>query len=421
MRFKYLSLFFASIGPKQAFLILCAGLSTIFFGRLIRRNLETMVKSEYGGHQVLAYSSARGSLAAFLRAAGIGPEDSVLLSCFTCLAVPTAVIACGARPIYADINVGTLNVNLKSIKELVEEDTRAIVVQHTLGHPVDEITEICRFAKDNGLLVIEDCALSLGSKCNGVSIGFHGDAAIFSLELSKTLSCGWGGLLINNNLRLQHALVEEYKNIPEESKRTQFRKVLQIGITGIFYSKYIYSLGKYIVAVCFKINFFKGSTPTGEYKGEISSRFISRLGAPQARLAIHQFKRLNAISAVNNHNFLFIHQSLKSSGLCVLGVVSEHHFLVSPRVAFLVNDPKAASDWFYKNGIELGGWFNSELSTLPVFNFDVEKFPNLKTISKHIVNLPCHNRITESDLIWLDSVIASFAKENPSQCNCNFF
>ena len=90
-------------------------------------------------------------------------------------------------------------------------------------------------------------------------------------------------------------------------------------------------------------------------------------------------------------------------------------------MAFLVTDPKSARDWFYKKGIELGSWFDGEISTLPIFNFDATKFPNLRRISKHIVNLPCHNRITEADLNWLNSVIVSFAKENPWQCKYNFF
>ena len=389
----------------------------MFTGQSRRNNLEMLVKSEYGAGQVLAYSSARGSLAAFLKAAGIGSEDSVLLSCFTCLAVPSAVIACGARPIYADINLGTLNVNLESIKDLVEGDTKAIVVQHTMGRPIDNMSEICQFATDSGLLVIEDCALSLGTKINGVPIGFHGDAAIFSLELSKTLSSGWGGLLINNNQSLEPVLAEDYKNTPEESTWTQLRKVLQIALTGLFYSKYVYFFGKYIIAIGYKLNLFKGSTPVEEYEGIISPRFISKLSGPQARLAQSQFKRLNYISEINNNNFRYIYKSLESAGLFILGDISSNHFPVSPRVAFLVNDPVIASEWFYNKGIELGTWFAGSLSPIPIFNFNSEDYPTVEFVANHIVNLPCHNRITKLDLIWLDEVIQLFVKENPTACD----
>ncbi len=420
MKLRYLSLFFASIGPRQALLALYSGLTAMFTGELRRRNLEMLVKSEYGVDQVLAYSSARGSLAAFMKAAEIGPGDSVLLSCFTCLAVPSAVIACGARPIYADIDSSTLNVNLESILKSVEDDTKAIVVQHTMGCPVEEINEICQFAKDTGLLVIEDCALSIGSRSKGIPIGFHGDAAIFSLELSKTLSAGWGGVLVNNNRDLESVLLKDYENIPEESKYTQMRKLLQITLTGLFYSKYIYFFGKYLISVGYKVKFFKGSTPDHEKYGKVDQNFVSRLSGAQAKLAISQFKRINEVATINNRNFLYLQKCLKDAGIEVLGLAPKEDFPVSPRVAFLVNDPDAVSLWFYRKGIELGRWFDGPLSPLPIFNFDVSQFPNVKKISNHIVNLPCHNRLTKSDLVWFNNIIQMFVRENPSECDFRF-
>lgn len=417
MKTRYHSLYFASIGPKQACIALYA-LATAFYARdTRRRQLHKLVRPYFGTGQILAYSSGRASITAFLTAAGVGPKSSVLLSSFTCLAVPTAVLAVGSKPIYADINTSSLNVDFSAIKNAIQDDTKVIVVQHTMGRPVDDIKEICEFAKKKNILVIEDCALSLGTLRKGFPLGQSGDAAIFSLELSKTLSAGWGGILLNNNKKLESALNKGYENITEESGLTVLRKLLQIVTTGFLYQKNMYFFGKYIVSLGYKLKLFKGSTPEHESHGKVSHNFVSRLSGGQANLAISQFKRINEVASINNRNLLYLQKCLKDSGLEVLGAASKEDFPVSPRVAFLVNDPHAASEWFYRKGIELGRWFDGPLSPLPIFNFDIGHFPNVRIIADHIVNLPCHNRLTESDLVWINNNIQMFVKENPSQCD----
>jgi len=420
MKTRYRSLYFASIEPKQACIAMYA-LVTAFYLRDTRRmQLHKLIRSYFGAGQILTYSSGRGSITAFLTAAGVGPKSSVLLSSFTCLAVPTAVLAAGSKPIYADINTSSLNVDFSAIKNAIQEDTKVIVVQHTMGRPVDDINEICEFAKEKNILVIEDCALSLGTLIKGLPLGQTGDAAIFSLELSKTLSVGWGGLLLNNNKKLESALNKEYRNTSEEHGLTVLRKLLQIIMTGFLYQKNVYFFGKYIISLSYKLKLFKGSTPEHESHGKFSHNFVSRLSGAQAKLAISQFKRINEVARINNRNFLYLQKSLKDAGIEVLGVASKDDFPVSPRVAFLVNDCRAASEWFSKKGIELGRWFDGPLSPLPIFNFDIGQFPNSRIVANHIVNLPCHNRLTESDLVWINNNIQMFVKENPSQCDFRF-
>ena len=414
MKFRYLSLYFASIGLKEAILLAFYSCFSIFLS-----NSKKNIKSYFNNKDIYLFSSARGALSAFLQANNIKDGDSVLLSSFTCLAVPTAVIASGASPIYVDINPLTLNMNLEDLIKQVKANTKAIVVQHTMGRTIDDMNGIIKFASERNILVIEDCALSLGTKNSDVGIGFLGDAAIYSLELSKTLSAGWGGILLNNNSELKEPLEAFYKTLNYESLLTRFRKLIQIITTGIFYNKYLYFFGKYIVALGYKASFFKGSTPYEEYEGRVSSDFVSKLGLTQLLFTNTQFKRLEVISKTNNRNFLYIQESLKNNGFFVLGDISKNHFPVSSRVAFLLKDPKSAFEWFADKGIELGTWFSEPLSTLPLFNFEADKYPNTQFISKHIVNLPCHNKVTIDDLKWLDEIIKTYAEENPNQIYIN--
>jgi len=132
--------------------------------------LEAAVRQHFQSAQVFAFTSGRGALAACLSAAGVGPGDDVLLSSFTCLAVPTAVIAVGARPVYVDIDPRSLNVTPATVTARFTPRVRAVVVQHTLGC-VAEIEEIVSAVRQRGILVIEDCALAIGSRKKGSSVG----------------------------------------------------------------------------------------------------------------------------------------------------------------------------------------------------------------------------------------------------------
>ena len=118
MKFRYLSLYFASIGLKKAILLSFYSCFSIFLPKSNKH-----IKSYFNNKDIYLFSSARGALSAYLQVNNIRQGDTVLLSSFTCLAVPTAVIASGASPIYVDINPLTLNMNLEDLIKQVKANT----------------------------------------------------------------------------------------------------------------------------------------------------------------------------------------------------------------------------------------------------------------------------------------------------------
>jgi hypothetical protein len=210
---RFLSLYYGSLGWLRAAQALsCWAAGVIISAERRREELETAVRCQLGQGAVFSTGSARSALSSCLQAAGIGAGDEVLLSAYTCLAVPTAVIAAGATPVYADINAATLNVDADTWIAALSPRVRAVVVQHTLGKPAS-IEVVAAAARARGILVIEDCALSIGSSIDGRAVGTFGDAAIFSMELSKTLSCGWGGVLVVHQPELAGAMRERYAGL----------------------------------------------------------------------------------------------------------------------------------------------------------------------------------------------------------------
>ncbi len=113
--------------------------------------------------------------------------------------ISTALVAnyCNAKPVFADIREDTLNIDVEDVKRKITEKTKAIIVVHYGGHPV-EMDEILETARDRGIRVIEDAAHACGSLYKGKPAGSLGDAGCFSFHAVKNLTTGDGGMLTTN-------------------------------------------------------------------------------------------------------------------------------------------------------------------------------------------------------------------------------
>lgn len=413
---RAVTLYFASIGVRQALALSWAVVSAPFVSSESRRaRLHRAIARRAGGAGAFSYSSARGALSACLSAAGVGEGDEVLLSSYTCLAVPTGVLAAGATPTYCDVDRRTMNVTRQIVETSITPRTRAVVVQHTLGSaaPVDEIIDL---ARARGILVIEDCSLSIGTTTRGQPVGSLGDAAIYSLELSKTVSTGWGGILVVNSPSLAARVADRYRAIPELPLRRTLRMAVQTVICGICYLPRVFVLGKYVVYVGFKYGLFGPSTPSAEFEGTVASDFVSKLPGPQAALARHQWARFDEIAGVCAANGSRVRELLHRLGYVALGSHGGDVVAVSPRVPFLVADRATIISWFQREGIDLGSWFDGPLSPLPkarVFNYETNDSPNAVFLAKHVVNIPCHSRVSAPDLDRIERLMGEYAALQP--------
>ena len=195
---RYVSLYFSSIGIREIFFVFLNFLPSIFLRGYKRERLHQRISSIFSNADVFSYSSARGALGSCLEALDLSDNDEVLLSSFSCLAVPAAVIYAGAKPVYSDVSLNDLNVSLETILEAINPNTKVIVVQHTMGMTF-QVEQLKQAIIGKDIIIIEDCALSTGSMIDGLPVGSCGDAAIFSMELSKVISSPSTNLFINTS------------------------------------------------------------------------------------------------------------------------------------------------------------------------------------------------------------------------------
>ena len=154
---------------------------------------------------------------------GVGPGDEVVVPAHTCIATWLAVSHCGARPVPVDVSETTFNLDASLIEEAVTPRTRAIVVVHLYGQPVD-MDGIRVVSKRYGLPVIEDASHAHGAKYSGRCVGSLGDAAAFSFYPSKNLGAfGDGGAVVSSDA----SLMERIASLRNYGSRTKYEHTVR--------------------------------------------------------------------------------------------------------------------------------------------------------------------------------------------------
>ncbi len=155
---------------------------------------EQMMATIVGVPHAIATTSATTALHLVLAAAGIGPGDEVIVPDFTFPATANVVVQQGARPILADIDLGTYTMDASLLAGLVTERTKAIIPVHAFGLSAD-MDPIVAFARTHGLTIVEDAACAIGTTYYGRACGTLGDAGCFSFHPRKAMTTGEGGLM----------------------------------------------------------------------------------------------------------------------------------------------------------------------------------------------------------------------------------
>ena len=159
-----------------------------------------------GAKYAVAVSNGTAALHCAIMAAGIGEGDEVITTPLTFAASANCALYCGARPVFADVDKETYNIDPDSIEAHITPRTKAVVAVDFTGQPVlaDRIRQIC---DKHNLIFIEDAAHSIGSFYNGKAVGNIADMTTFSFHPVKTVTCGEGGAILTNNKEFYDKLV----------------------------------------------------------------------------------------------------------------------------------------------------------------------------------------------------------------------
>lgn len=159
-----------------------------------------------GAKHAVLIANGTAALHATCFAAGIGPGDEVITTPMTFAASANCALYCGGRPVFADINPLTYNIDPDCVERCITDRTRAVVAVDFTGQAVElkRLREIC---DRNNLMLIEDAAHSLGTRYDGKPVGSIADMTEFSFHPVKTCTAGEGGAITTDDDELYKRLV----------------------------------------------------------------------------------------------------------------------------------------------------------------------------------------------------------------------
>lgn len=325
-------------------------------------------------------------------------KNEVIVQAYTCVSVINAIIQAGYIPRYVDID-STLNIDIATLP--LSEKTRAIIVQHTFGYPAD-IEQISKICREKNIVLIEDCAHSLGSKISDRKVGTFGDFAIFSTGRDKVISTvTWGFLLLNNQEFFQY-IPKVTQNLLDISLWLAFRNVMYNIVAYISNSTYsLLDFGKIFMFLVQKIKLLPAILTLTEKKCNFPHLHF-RLPNSLAYLWVKEIDRLDQyLQHRTMISQLYIQElsSLKHISLIPQNSENTNNFFWFP---VFTDDVEELRNFCKQRNILLGNYWTGQV-IVPI-GTDTERClytlwtcTNAEKLCTQILTLPTHFWITKQD------------------------
>jgi len=364
-------------------------------GDLLQR-LEDRFKNYLGVGYALSFNSGRSAAMAIFNSLGLKKDDEVLLQAFTCNASANPIIWTGLRPVYVDCDEKTFNIDTEDLKRKITAKSKAVMIQHTFGLPAD-IDEILKICEANNLILIEDCAHSLGASYRGKKVGTFGRASFFSFSRDKVISSVYGGMAVTDDRELARKIEEYQKKAGYPSlfwiKQQLLHPVLMNWLILPTYS----ILGKYLLILFQWFQILSKAVHWKEKRAKRPSYFPRRLPNALAILALRQFRKLERFNEHRREIAQFYFSQLEGNNF-KLPPRSEQIFL-----RFTVRHPKAREiiRKAWRNNLLVGDWYTTPIAPhdtkLEKVRYLWGSCPKSEELSKETFNLPTHINISQKE------------------------
>ena len=287
----------------------------------------------------------------------IGKGNEVITTPFTFVATSNAILYTGARPVFVDIEENTFNINPNLIETKITKKTKAILLVHLYGCPLD-MAKIKKVADKHRLYIIEDAAQAHGAEFKGQKVGSIGELGCFSFYATKNMTTGEGGMVTTNNFKLA-------------------QKIKALRNHGMMELNYKYDFLGY------------NYCPTN----------IS------AALGIVQLKKLDKLNSKRINNAKYFLKKLKNIKGITLPVIPEnvrhvfHQFTIKISKDFPINRNSFIKH-LEKKGIKTKVYYPIPLHKQKLYR-DLgykDSLPIVEKVAKEVLSIPIHPSLTRKDL-----------------------
>jgi dTDP-4-amino-4,6-dideoxygalactose transaminase len=351
----------------------------------LEEDFSKMFGNEY---KAIAVNSGRSAEYLILKALGIGKKDEVIIQSFTCVVVANPIIWLKAKPVYVDVDE-SYNIDLKDLKNKITNRTRAIIVQHTFGIPAN-IEAIKNIVQGKNIVIIEDCAHSLGGSLRNKPFGTWGDVAFFSFGRDKVISSVYGGMILCKGGKLYDRLRKDIDKLDTPNLSWVIQQLLHPVLFWMILPFYNIYVGKVLLVVFQKLRILSKSVSKSEKETRKPEIFPLKAPGALAILAHKQMSKLNRYvkhrKSIANSYF----SALKGSDFKL-----PKDYRGSTWLRFPLRHPKARELFKYcrKRGILLGDWYREPVypvKDLRLVGYKKGDCPRSEIYADTVINLPTY-------------------------------
>jgi len=313
-----------------------------------------------------AVAVANGTLAldTALKALGIGPGDEVVTPAFSFIASSNCALFQGAKPVFADIDPRTFNIDPSDVAKKITSKTKAIIPVHLFGQPA-EMNALKEIAGDHGLALVEDAAQAHGAEFKGRKAGGLGDIGCFSFYATKNMTTGEGGMTTTNNSELAR-----------------------------------------------KARLIRNHGDTGKYH-HIILGYNYRMSEASAAVGSVQLKKLDKLNEKRRNNAEALTEGIeKISGLTPPQVKDDvkhvfYQYVVRVEEDYPMERDKLA-EHLWEKGVDVAVHYPTPVYRQPLYRelgYGKTVCPMAEDVCKRVLSLPVHPSVTEEDIMYMLDVL----------------
>jgi len=361
--------------------------------------LEEEFKRYLGVKYAISFNSGRSALTAILNSLGLEQGEEVLLQAFTCNAAVNPILWAGLKPIFIDCDEKTFNIDIEDLKRKITQKSRVVMVQHTFGLPA-EIDEILGICQKNNLILIEDCAHSLGATYKGRKIGTFGRAAFFSFSRDKVISSVYGGMAVTNDDNLAKKLRDFQKKIGYPSYFWIFQQLLHPVLINWLILPTYRILGKYLLIIFQWLQILSKAVHWKEKRGKRPGYFPKRFPNTLACLALNQFEKLEKFNNHRKEIANFYYNELKDTSFELPPNLDDRK---QTFLRLTIKHPKAHQiiKKAWSKNLLIGDWYTIPIAPhdtkLDKMKYEMGSCPKAEKLAREVFNLPTHINISKKE------------------------
>ena len=331
-----------------------------------------------GVKYAVSLNSCASALFAVIKSLGIRGE--IILPSFTFAASANAIVTAGAKPVFADINYQTGNIDPKDIEKKITPKTQAIMPVHFAGQSC-QMDKIVKIAKKHNLYIIEDSAEAIGAKFKGKKVGSFG-IGCFSFFPTKNITTGEGGMVTTNDKKLiQSIKILMGHGMP---KMTNQR--------------------------------IKESKPW--FRAAVMAGYNFRMSNILAAIGVEQMKKLDKMNSLRRKHAAYLSQKLKNIREIdlPLEMPQTKHVYQMYTIRIKKGNRNALVRKLKQKGIEVSVHFDPPAHLHPYYkkNYPIKKegLPVTEKLSRSIITLPMHPQINKKELDYIALNIKKVLEKN---------